>query len=86
MRVSGHRIFLPEIKDVGILRQRYPIAPVHAEGNVMMKEIEALKDIALNPSKYKHMFYEDITLSEESTNQPPATTDEPITSGFETFV
>ncbi len=31
-KASGIRIFLPDIPDVGIIRQRYPIFPVHGEG------------------------------------------------------
>jgi hypothetical protein len=58
VRASGHRIFLPHIPDVGVLRQRYPIMPIHGEGSAVWKELEALKDILLQPSKYQHMFRE----------------------------
>jgi hypothetical protein len=56
VRASGHRIVLPNIPDVGTLRQRYPIMPIHGEGDSVWKELEALKDIVLEPNKYRHMF------------------------------
>lgn len=55
VRASGHRIFLPDIPGVGVLRQRYPIMPIHGEGGSVWKELEALKDIVLEPSKYIRM-------------------------------
>ena len=36
---SGIRIFLPEILDVGNVRTRFPIFPVHAEGNTAFKDV-----------------------------------------------
>ena len=45
VRASGVYVGLPEIKDVGILRTRYPIAPVHQEGEAVWKELQALKDL-----------------------------------------
>ncbi|KAK2149775.1 hypothetical protein LSH36_437g04061, partial [Paralvinella palmiformis] len=56
VRASGHRIILPNIPDVGKLRQRYPIMPIHGEGDAVWKELEALKDILLEPSKFQQMF------------------------------
>lgn len=54
---SGVRIMLPEIKGVGVLRTRYPIMPVHAEGSSVWKELEALKDIVLNNQHQKYMHH-----------------------------
>ena len=45
VRASGIYVFLPEIRDVGVLRQRYPIAPIHQEGEALWKEFQALKDL-----------------------------------------
>jgi hypothetical protein len=59
VRASGHRIILPEIKGVGALRQRYPIFPIHEEGNPLWKEVEALKRMVLEPTHYQNMFYKD---------------------------
>jgi len=43
---SGHRIHLPEIRGIPhIVRQRYPIAPIHEEGSATWKETKALADI-----------------------------------------
>ena len=55
LRASGHRIFLPEIPGVGMLRQRYPIMPVYGEGSSAWKELEALKDIVLDPTRHANM-------------------------------
>ena len=52
---SGTRILRPPITGVGTIRQRYPIMPIHDEGNNVYKELEALKDIVLEPKKYGHM-------------------------------
>ena len=66
VRASGHRIFLPEIPGVGVLRQRYPIMPVYGEGGSAWKELEALKDIVLEPSRYKQMFRDGGPVKEET--------------------
>lgn len=55
---SGVRIFFPRIPGVGILRQRYPIMPLHGEGSAVWKELEALKDLVLNPEKNARLFRE----------------------------
>ena len=57
---SGTRIILPDIEGVGSLRTRYPIMPVHSEGSAVSKELEALKDILLNPAKFSKMLNEEI--------------------------
>ena len=58
VKASGTRIFLPFIPGVGSMRTRYPIVPVHGEGSGVWKELEALKDIVLEPKTYIHMFHE----------------------------
>ena len=55
MRSTGVRIFLPNIDGVGVIRQRYPIMPIHVEGSTIYKEIEALKDLVLEPHKHDYM-------------------------------
>ena len=52
VRASGHRNFIPSIPGVGEIRQRYPVMPIHGEGQTVFKELQALKDIVLNPTKY----------------------------------
>ena len=52
VRASGHRIFIPNIPGIGEIRQRYPVMPIHGEGQTVFKELQALKDIVLNPAKY----------------------------------
>ncbi len=52
---SGTRIFLPEIPNVGIIRTRYPINPVHDDGSTIWKELQVVKDILLNQQKYSFM-------------------------------
>ena len=53
---SGHWITFPEIaNNVGYVRQRYPIFPVHIDGYPSWKEIKALEDIILPDD------YDDIT-------------------------
>ena len=44
---SGVHIMLPEIEGVGVVRTRYPIAPVHQEGSAIWKELQALRDLIL---------------------------------------
>merc|ERR1719197_1808901 len=45
MRASGHWALFPEIAGVGVVRQRYPIMPIHIEGNTIWKELMAIKDV-----------------------------------------
>ncbi|KAK2171221.1 hypothetical protein NP493_1090g00063 [Ridgeia piscesae] len=58
MTASGTRTFLPFIPNVGSMRTRFPIMPVHGEGSGVWKELEALKDIVLSPVENAHMFHE----------------------------
>uniref|UniRef100_A0A0B7AYD4 Uncharacterized protein n=1 Tax=Arion vulgaris TaxID=1028688 RepID=A0A0B7AYD4_9EUPU len=41
---SGTRVVLQDMKGIGQIRLRYPIAPVHDEGSPAWKELNALKD------------------------------------------
>ena len=53
---SGIRVQFPNITGVGIMRQRYPIVPIHRDGGAVTKELEALKDIVLHPvSMARHL-------------------------------
>lgn len=63
VKASGVRIFL-SIADVGRVRMRYPIAPLHIQGDGTWKELEALKDLVLEPRKYAHMYRESINFQE----------------------
>eukprot|EP01061_Rhynchopus_euleeides_P002071 TRINITY_DN11585_c0_g1_i2.p1 TRINITY_DN11585_c0_g1~~TRINITY_DN11585_c0_g1_i2.p1 ORF type:complete len:672 (+),score=230.35 TRINITY_DN11585_c0_g1_i2:241-2016(+) len=47
-RASGHRIVFPKIKGVGLVRQRYPIAPIHEAGSAAWKEAKALQELVVN--------------------------------------
>ena len=62
---SGIRILFPNITGVGIMRQRYPIVPLHRDGSSVSKELEALKDIVLNPVSMAHHFTEIPTCSDD---------------------
>merc|ERR1712048_1490339 len=54
MRASGTYILMPHIKDVGVIRQRFPIFPVHGEGSSVWKELSALRDVVMDPKRYQH--------------------------------
>lgn len=72
---SGYRIFTPEIPDIGKIRIRYPIAPVHQEGNAIWKNMAANQDILMNMKKYESMFEAApaITGSNANDNHKPNT-------------
>lgn len=55
---SGTRIHLPSIPDIGKIRTRYPISPIHEDGNTIFKELEALKDVVMRMNKYSHILRE----------------------------
>ena len=55
---SGTRIMFPEIPSAGIVRQRYPIAPLFNDGSQIYKESEALKDIVMRMETYQEMLTE----------------------------
>lgn len=46
----------PRIPGVGIIRQRYPIMPVHQAGSFEYKELDALKDVTLEAGVYKRFY------------------------------
>ena len=54
---SGVRIFLPNIPGIGVLRTRYPIMPVHGEGGSVWKELNAIKEIVMNPAAHKKLLW-----------------------------
>lgn len=56
---SGFRINIP-VDGIGLIRQRYPIPPVHAGGSLFREELEALKAILLSPKTYSYMFHKPI--------------------------
>ena len=62
---SGIRVLFPNITGVGIMRQRYPVVPLHRDGDAVSKELEALKDIVLNPVSMAHHFTEIPTCSDD---------------------
>lgn len=70
-RASGIRIFLPSINEVGVLRQRYPIMPVHGEGSSVWKELEATKDLLMNSKTYGYMYREQLVGSGVVPTEPP---------------
>lgn len=44
-RASGVRVIFPKIAGIdGVIRQRYPIMPVHGEGSALWKKLNALED------------------------------------------
>ena len=69
---SGTRITTPNIPGVGSLRLRYPIMPVHEEGNPVGKEVAALKDLVMK--LMEKLGYSDISdlWSSSPDNLPPS--------------
>jgi len=50
---SGHWIVFPEIANgVGLVRQRFPIFPVHYAGSLAFKEAKALQDVLIDEETY----------------------------------
>jgi hypothetical protein len=47
-RGSGTWIILPHINGIGSVRTRYPIYPIHEDGNTAFKELKALEALTLN--------------------------------------
>lgn len=55
VRASGHNVFVPAVGGgVGGIRQRYPIMPIHEDGNTAWKEIKALAALTLDTARYEH--------------------------------
>jgi len=55
---TGFRIITPEIQDVGKVRLRYPIFPVHSEGSTVGQELMALKDMVMKMGRYQSLYEE----------------------------
>lgn len=53
---AGVRIFTPDIPGVGKIRIRYPITPLHQEGNAIWKNMIGLQDILMDMKGYEKMF------------------------------
>ncbi|KAL9989562.1 hypothetical protein ACROYT_G004124 [Oculina patagonica] len=70
-RASGIRIFFPMINGVGVLRQRYPIMPVHGEGSPVWKELEATKDLLMKSKTYGYLYREPLGGSGVLPTEPP---------------
>jgi len=68
---SGTRIFFPQISGVGILRQRYPIMPIHGEGSSVWKELEATKDLLLKSKTNGYIFREPLSGGDGSKPTEP---------------
>ncbi len=75
VRASGIRIFLPNIPGVGILRQRYPIFPIHAEGSTVWKELEATKDFLMQSNTHARLFREKLATGAAGVSTPEKNTD-----------
>ena len=71
---SGIRILKQPISGVGTIHQRYPIMPLHEEGNNIYKELEALK--VLEPERYAER-----KVSNQSPKRPYIGADFMITFG-----
>ena len=69
-RASGTRIFFPPITGVGVLRQRYPIMPVHGEGSSVWKELEAI-DLLTKSQSYGYLNREPFGISGVLPTGPP---------------
>ena len=76
-RASGTRVFFPLIKGVGVLRQRYPIMPIHGEGSAVWKELEVTKDILMKSKTYGFIYRE--PLGGDSGVQPTEPPKRPLT-------
>lgn len=68
VRAAGVHVFLPSIKDVGILRTRYPVYPVHGEGSSVWKELNALREIVMDSEKWKHMHWNQKDIDTSNVN------------------
>lgn len=69
-KASGTRIFFPLLPGIGILRQRYPIMPVHGEGSSVWKELEATKDLLLKSKTNEYLFHEPLHSGPLPTEPP----------------
>ena len=62
---------LQKIPDIGRIRIRYPVMPAYYEGNAIWKEIQALKDIVLQPFTEKDKYYEEFPVGEPKEDNLP---------------
>ena len=53
---SGIPILTKNIPEVGEMRIRYPIMPIHDHGNSVYKELSALTDMTLKKHKYLNLY------------------------------
>ncbi|CAH1778609.1 unnamed protein product [Owenia fusiformis] len=53
------------VPDVGTFRTRFPIMPLHHEGNAASKELDALKDIVMENGRYMDLMRDAKTLTPE---------------------
>lgn len=58
VRAAGTYQMLPYIKDVGLIRQRYPIFPVHGEGSSVWKEVNAIREVVMDMKKHWQMLWD----------------------------
>jgi len=56
VQASGTPVHTLAIPDIGKVRLRYPIIPMHQEGSAIWKEFDALKDMALNEAKFARLY------------------------------
>ncbi|CAH1794029.1 unnamed protein product, partial [Owenia fusiformis] len=56
---AGTYILFPDIPGVGVMRQRYPIMPLHEEGSTAFQEMQALRDLVME-GKRRHKLYREI--------------------------
>ncbi|XP_067933093.1 uncharacterized protein [Watersipora subatra] len=87
---SGIKIMTRNIPDVGTMRIRYPIVPLHDSGSSIYKDLQALSDLTLKQHKYLKLYpdarFDNGTIEEmftfeltQSTKTPPG----PHTHTFE---
>ncbi|XP_060076524.1 uncharacterized protein LOC132556152 [Ylistrum balloti] len=65
---SGTETVLRDIPAVGTVRLRYPVVPTHYEGNVIYKELDALKDLVMNMATNAKYFREKPTALQSIAN------------------
>ncbi|XP_061197775.1 uncharacterized protein LOC133205898 [Saccostrea echinata] len=67
---SGIQTILPKIPGVGEVRQRWPIYPLHREGDSVGKEADALLEMLNHMSSMSPIFQEPATQGKHETVQP----------------
>lgn len=71
VRSAGTRIALQPIPGIGRLRTRYPIMPLVDEGSTTFQEMEAMRDLVHESSKYLDMYRTTPAWDTEATPPPP---------------